>query len=310
MSSLTNPIFHDADKAREYLEAMLWPKGAICPKCEAVDCATKVQGKTARAGLYMCNACRKQFTVTVNTIYERSHIPLNKWLFATFLMCASKKGMSAHQISRMLELPYKTSWFMCHRIRYGMKEKKKVLSPLGGKNKVVECDESYVGGKARNRKNYVPPKYAVFGLVERGGKVRSQHIESVTGNNIGRIMREQIDSASFIMTDEAPVYKTFGEEFAGHGSVNHSKEEYAKLGGFIHTNSIENFFSLMKRAIVGVYHSVSPQHLNLYLAERDFVFNHRSKLGFDDAARTTMALKSIVGKRLTYRRTDGQTETA
>jgi transposase-like protein len=248
----------------------------------------------------MCNACRKQFTVTVGTIFERSHVPLTKWLQAAFLMCASKKGVSAHQLHRMLPVTYKTAWFMCMRLREAMREGKFAL-PLGGQNKVVEADESFVGGKARNRKGKVPPKEAVFALVEREGKVRSQHVPSVNGKTLGPILREQIDKRSYVMTDDAPVYPTITSEFAGHGTVNHSIEEYVR-GYFWHTNTVENYFSILKRGIIGTFHHVSPQHLKRYLGEFDFRYNERMALGVNDTERTAKAIKGIAGKRLTYKR--------
>src|SRR6185312_16638774 len=173
---LSSPIFHDADKAREWLEARLWKEGPICPHCGVIDQATLMNGKTTRKGLYQCNACREPFTVTVGTLYERSKIPLNKWLAATQLLMSSKKGMSALQVGRMLGVSKKTAWFLCHRIRESLRESVADVGPLGGENKIVEADETYVGGKAKNRKSHVPPKEAVFSLVERGGKVRSRHV--------------------------------------------------------------------------------------------------------------------------------------
>lgn len=190
MSDLSNPIFHDAEKAREWLEARIWVSGRACPHCGAVDQSTLLMGKSHRPGLYQCNACREPFTVTVGTLYERSHIPLNKWLAATHLLMASKKGMSALQISRMLGLPYKTAWFMCHRIRESLRDT--APGALGGQNKTVEADETYVGGKAKNRKGKVLPKSPVLSLVERGGNVRSRHVADVTGATLRVAMVTQI----------------------------------------------------------------------------------------------------------------------
>lgn len=300
MSDFSNPIFHDETKAREWLEARLWPHGPVCPHCGVVDEATLMNGKTTRAGLYQCNACREPFTVTVGTLYERSHIPLNKWLAATHLMMASKKGMSALQISRLLGISYKSTWFMCHRIRESLRETKP--EALGGQNKVVEADETYVGGKAKNRAHAEPPKKeAVFSLVERDGKVRSVHLPRVTGKNVREAIVTQASRKSYLMTDEAPLYKAVGREFSGHGTVNHSIDEYVR-GGFWHTNTIEGYFSILKRGIVGTYHHVSQQHLKRYLAEFDFRYNERAKLGVNDAERMHKAIGGIVGKRLTYRR--------
>lgn len=301
MSLTSNPIFHDPEKAREWLEALLWQGEPICPHCGIVGCAKQLKGKSHRPGLYKCKGCEKQFSVMVGTLFERSHIPLNTWLLAIHLMTASKKGISALQLSRMLSLTYKSAWFMCHRIREAMREGT-LPGALGGQNKVVEADESYVGGKAANRKGKIPPKEAVFSLVERDGRVRSFHLPNVTAKNLGPVLHAQIDHKSYLMTDESPTYVKIAEVFSGHGTVNHSAEEYVR-GAFWHTNTIEGFFSIMKRSIYGVHHHVSQQHLARYLAERDFVYNNREKLGVDDAERMTKATKGIVGKRLTYRRT-------
>jgi len=214
---------------------------------------------------------------------------------------ASKKGMSAHQIHRLLGLPYKTAWFMCHRIRESLRDT--MPDALGGQNKVVESDETFIGGKAKNRKGKVPPKAAVLSLVERGGKVRSRHVADVTGKTLRDAMVTQIDRASYIMTDEAPAYTKIGGEFAGHGTVNHSAEEYVRAY-FWHTNTVEGYFSILKRGIVGVYHHVSVQHLHRYLAEFDYRYNERTALGVNDAERMAKSVQGIVGKRLTYRRPD------
>lgn len=300
MSDFSNPIFHDEAAAREWLENRLWPDGPVCPHCGVVNEATLMKGKTTRPGLYQCNACRKPFTVTVGTLYERSKVPLNKWLAATHLMMASKKGMSALEIGRLLGLSKKTAWFVCHRIRESLRETKP--SPMGGQNKVVEADETYVGGKAKNRAFKAPPKKeAVFSLVERDGRVRSTHLPKVTAKNVRKAIVTQADRKSYLMTDEAGVYKAVGREFSGHGSVNHSIEEYVR-GGFWHTNTVEGYFSILKRGIVGTYHHVSQQHLKRYLAEFDFRYNERSGLGVSDAERMSRAIPGIVGKRLTYRR--------
>jgi transposase-like protein len=303
-------IFQDETKAREWLESELWPESAVCPHCGVMHRGTKVQGKSARPGLYMCNECRKQYTVTVGTLYERSHVPLNKWLFAVYLMMASKKGMSAHQIHRMIGVSYKTAWFMCHRIREGLREGK-FTGPLGGQNKAVEADETYVGGKETNKhKSKRTPgqqggkgKEAVFSLVEREGKVRSHHVPDVTAKTLREAIVTQVDRKSHLMTDEAKFYTKTGEEFAGHSTVNHSIEEYVRHGGFTHTNTIEGYFSILKRGVYGTYHHVSAAHLKRYLCEFDFRYNERSALKVTDTQRFTKAMKGIVGKRLTYRRT-------
>lgn len=299
MSDLQNPIFHDETKARQWLEGHLWPDGPVCPHCGAVE-VTALHGKAHRPGLYQCNGCREQFTVTVGTLYERSKIPLSKWLMATYLLSASKKGMSTRQLSRMLGVSVKSTWFMMHRIREAMREHS---GPLGGSNKVVEADETYVGGKARNKAfGDPPPKEPVIALVERDGSVRSFHLETVSRETLRPILYTQIDRASYLMTDEAPVYKHHGKQFSGHGSVNHSIKQYVR-GGFWHTNTVENYFSIFKRGITGNYQWVSAKHLKRYLGEFDFRYNTRHAT---DMERAVKASKGIQGKRLTYRRVGGR----
>ncbi len=258
-SDFSNPIFHDETKAREWLEARLWPNGPICPKCGVVGQATLMQGKSHRAGLYQCNACRGPFTVTVGTLYERSHVPLHKWLGATHLMMASKKGMSALQISRMIGVTYKTAWFLCHRIRESLRDHTR-NSPLGGEGVVVEADETYVGGKdknrhARKRKHHNASKEPVVAMVERGGRVRSFHVADVNSKNLGPILYEQIRQASHLMTDSAVMYPKLGEQFAAHSMVNHSIDEYVR--GDASTNTVESYFAILKRGVVGTFHHVS-----------------------------------------------------
>jgi transposase-like protein len=305
---LSNPIFHDADKAREWLEARIWKGGRVCPHCGVVDQSTLMQGKTTRPGLYQCNVkeCRQPFTVTVGTLYERSKIPLNKWLAATQLLMSSKKGMSALQIGRMLGISPKSSWFLMHRIRESLRATD--LAPMGGIGKTVEADETFVGGKEknkhkrlRNKKNIGGQgKETVFSLVERGGKVRSQRVASVKAATLRPILVAQIDAATKLYTDDAGQYRHMHKDF-DHAVINHSIDEYVR--GDCHTNTIEGYFSIMKRGITGVYHHVSPQHLPRYLAEFDYRYNERSSLEVDDALRMEKSVTGIVGKRLTYRRT-------
>lgn len=310
-AALSNPIFHDADKAREWLEARLWKDGPICPKCGTIDEATLMQGKSHRAGLYQCNACREPFTVTVGTLYERSKIPLNKWLAATHLMMASKKGISALEIGRLLGISPKSSWFLCHRIRESLRPTD--LSPFGGEGKWVEADETFVGGKEKNK--HVSKrkrgniggtgKEPVFALVERQGRVRSQHVVGVSAKTLRPILVAQVDAKSFLMTDDAGQYRHMKQDFPAHQTVNHSIDEYVR--GEAHTNTIEGYFSVLKRGIVGTFHHVSQQHLKRYLAEFDFRYNERSALGVGDVERFEKSVDGIVGRRLTYRRINDKT---
>jgi transposase-like protein len=305
---LSNPMFHDADKARVWLEAQLWKDGPICPHCGVVNEATLMKGDTTRPGLHQCNACREPFTVTLGTLYERSKVPLNKWLAATHLMMASKKGMSALEIGCLLGLSKKTAWFLCHRIRESLREMKP--NPMGGEGKMVEIDETFVGGleknKHRSKRKHVGTggagKEAVFSLVERGGRVQSHHVPAVTARTLRPILHAQLHAKTYVMTDEGATAKSLGKGFEKHGMVNHSIGEYVR--GDIHTNTIEGYFSILKRGVVGTYHHVSQQHLKRYLAEFDYCYNEREALGVDDATRMAKSIPGIVGKRLTYRRTD------
>lgn len=307
--NLTDPIFTCADKARAHLEKTRWPHGPVCPHCGVIDEATAIKGKSARAGLYQCNACRDQFTITVGTVFERSKVPLNKWLLATYLMASSKKGISAHQIGRTLDVTYKTAWFMCHRIREAMAENGG--APMGGEGRTVEADETLIGGKEKNKrlskrnpKNIgAVGKQIVFTLVERDGRARSFHVANVTGATLDPILRTTVRRESILMTDEAGQYRNVGQEFAAHGAVNHGKKEYVRKGdASIHSNTVEGFFSLLKRGVIGTYHHVSEAHLKRYLAEFDFRYSNRVGLGVNDTMRTDEMLRGIAGKRLTYRR--------
>ena len=293
------PRFHNPNVAREHLESVRWPTGPVCPHCGAVDRISKLNGKAHRPGVYDCGHCRDQFTVTVGTVFERSKISLDKWLFAATLMAASKKGVSSKQIERMLDVTYKTAWFMTHRLREAMKPYGGGLFGAGGGT--VEADETFVGRKpgTKIRRGYAH-KEAVFSLVERGGKVRSYHVADITANTLKIKLKEQVAKEANLMTDDAGQYRKMHEEFASHETVNHSAGEYVR--GNAHTNTIEGFFSIFKRGMYGVYQHVSSHHLARYTTEFDFRYNHREKLGFDDAARTIELLKGINGKRLTYRR--------
>lgn len=308
--NLTDPIFTNADAARAHLEQTRWPHGPVCPHCGVVNEATAIKGKSARAGLYQCNVggCREQFTITVGTVFERSKVPLNKWLLATYLMASSKKGISAHQIGRTLGVTYKTAWFMCHRIREAMTEKSP--APLGGPDRTVEADETYVGGKAGNKHRSkrtgftgTANKEAVVTLVERDGRARSFHVANVNAKTLRPIIMSSVHRTSHLMTDRAGYYIAPGKEFASHGAVDHARGEYVR-DGKTHSNTAENFFSILKRGIIGTFHHVSEAHLKRYLAEFDFRYSNRVGLGINDTMRTDEALRGIGGKRLMYRRSD------
>jgi transposase-like protein len=291
MSELSDPRFTDEDAARAYLESVQWPNGPVCPRCGSLDRITKCEGPRYRAGLYNCGACRRQFTVTVGTVYERSHVPLHKWLLATYLLCSSKKGMSAHQLHRTLGVPYKTAWFMAHRIREGMREPVPA-GGLGGEGKTVEADETYFG-KAENpppRNKYASPptkggragpagKRAVLALVERGGHVRSFHVKRADSATVIRIVRTNVSRESKLMTDESKLYTRIGAEFFSHQTVTHSAGEYVRKDDpSVHTNTIEGYFSIFKRGMRGIYQHCDEQHLHRYLAEFDFRYNYRVAL--------------------------------
>jgi len=301
MTSLSNPIYHDEDKAREHIEASRWPDGVTCPHCGSLD-TMRMAGKT-QAGMFLCRDCRDKFTCRTGTVMERSHIPLRKWLLALHLMASSKKGVSAHQLMRNLELgSYRTAWFMAHRIREAMNDANPTdTNGMGGPNEVVEIDETFIGGKAKNRAYKAPaPKKAVMSLIERDGQVRSFHVANVTAKTLRPIIVKHASRKSTLMTDEAPVYSAIGDEFDAHRTVNHSANEYVKTGGYVHTNTAEGFFSVLKRGINGIYQHVSEAHLHRYLAEFDFRHNNRIKLGVNDTDRAARILKGAEGKRLTY----------
>jgi transposase-like protein len=311
---LKNPIFSDETAARLYLEANRWPDGAACPTCGLTDTVSALPPKGSMgAGWYHCRQCREKFTVRVGTLYERSHVPLHKWLYATHLLCSSKKGMSAHQLHRMLGVTYKTAWFMAHRIREGMKPAGK-RGPMGGEGKVVEADETYLGkrdGKPSKPDSFISgfgwvshPKIEtqrkVVALVERGGAARSFVVSSVNKKTVSKILFTNADRKSVLMTDEHTVYPSVGAHFADHWTVNHSKYEYVR--GQATTNTVEGYFSIFKRGMKGVYQHCSEAHLHRYLAEFDFRYSNRAKLGITDTMRAEIAIKGIEGKRLTYRR--------
>lgn len=306
MSALSAPYFHNEETAYEFLESIIYAHGVFCPKCGNVGDSYKIKGKSARPGLRTCKACRKQFRVTVNTVFESSHIPLHKWLQAAYLLASSKKGISAHQLHRTLGITYKSAWFMEHRLREAMRPCSG-LPPLGGEGCMVEADETYVGGLEKNkhaskRKHLgrgPVGKEAVFSLVERGGKVRSHHVQHVTAETLKPILNEQLHAESCLMTDEARHFLPLGKSFAEHHTVNHGIGEYVR--GDAHTNTIEGYFSIFKRGMKGVYQHCSADHLKRYLAEFDFRYNERA---LTDSERATSLLDGIKGKRLTYRVSD------
>ncbi len=289
--------YNNDDSARKLLEKLRWHDGVICPHCGS-DKAYKLQGKPnsnrpVRKGVWKCKACRRQFTVTVGTIFEDSHIPLHKWLLAINLLCSSKKGFSAHQLHRTLKVTYKSAWFMAHRIRYAMGQPP-LVDKLQG---IVEADETYIGGKARGKRGRgAENKVPVFALVERGGDVRSFKTERVTAKNLKGVIREHVTKDSTIMTDEFLAYKGLDKEFADHQTVSHGAKEYVR--GNAHTNTAEGYFSLLKRGIIGTYHHISKQHLNQYLNEFNFRYNSRK---LTDGLRMILAIEGTEEKRLIMR---------
>jgi len=303
---LRNPIFHDEDAARAHLEATLWPNGPFCPRCGVMgDRITKLAGKSTRPGVYKCKDCRKPFSVTVGTVMERSHLPLAQWVMAAHFMASSKKGMSALQLSRMMDISYEAAWFLFHRLREAAEDIDET-GPLGGANKVVEADETYIGGKEANKHAWKRKgvgggpggKMPVVSLVERDGRTKSFHVANVTAANLRPILVKHADRKSHLMTDDSRVYPGIGKEYAGHSSVNHSAEEYTHSGGFAHTNTVESHFALLKRSVMGTFHNISEAHLSRYLAEFDFRANTRD---MTDGERAAALLAGAKGKRLLYR---------
>jgi transposase-like protein len=303
-------IYTDENAAREHLEKLLWPEGPLCPHCGNSDPARirKLEGKSTRPGVFKCNECRKPFSVTVGTVFERSHIPLHKWVYATHLLTSSKKGMSSHQLMRMLDVTYKTAWFMSHRIREGMRPANP--GPMGGSGKIIESDETYWGSKdkdttsemkARRRGKPGPGgKAKILTLVERDGGARSFKMSDFKNETVQRVLFENVRRESRLMTDEG-TSMSIGRHFAKHETVKHGANEYVR--GDVTTNTVEGYFSIFKRGMRGVYQHCAEKHLHRYLSEFDFRYSNRSKLGIEDAERADRALQGITGKRLTYRRT-------
>jgi transposase-like protein len=300
---ITAPQFTDEAAAREHLEALRWPDGLFCPHCGSLT-VTRLEGKKHRAGLIQCNDCREQFTVTVGTVFERSKVPLHKWVLATHLLTASKKGMSAHQIGRMLGVTYKTAWFMCHRIREAMRQPGD--EPMGGGGGTVEVDETFIGTEpgAPVKRGYAH-KMKVLALVDRNTRrSRMMVVESLKAADLLPILKANIAAEARVMTDEAGQYRFLSRDFAEHGAVKHMAGEYGR--GDIHTNTVEGYFSIFKRGMKGVYQHCGKQHLHRYATEFEFRYNNRVAHGVHDAERASIALRGIEGKRLTYRRIGGQ----
>src|SRR3546814_663448 len=314
MTNLTAPHFTNEDKAREHLEALRWPDGPVCPHCGSFGAKrlpaqrgrpTKAHPEGAiRNGVIQCNDCRKQYSVTVGTVFESSKIPLHKWLLANHLLCSSKKGMSAHQLHRMLGITYKSAWFMFHRIREAMRPSD--TPPMGGNGGRVEVDETYIGRKkgVDVGKGGFRHKMRVVSLVDRDtGIARSIPANAMKAGEVSAIVRNNVAREAKLTTDESRFYWRVGKDFAGHDRVLHAGLEYVR--GDIHTNTVEGFFSIFKRGMRGVYQHCGEQHLHRYLAEFDFRYTNRSASGVEDAQRADIALKGIAGKRVTYRRIDG-----
>ncbi len=297
-SVLSAPHFQNEDAAFDYVEAHLWPKGPVCPHCGENERIGRLNGKTTRPGLRKCYACRKPFTVRMGSIFEDSHLPLHLWLQVIHLMCASKKGISTRQIQRMLQCSMKTAWHLTHRIRHAMADGGEG-GPLGGMGKHVEADETYYGNKPfRKVARGTGHKRVIVSLVERGGDVRSFYVETADIPTVKKIVAENVDKASTLNTDEAGMYTKLGREFGKHQVVNHSKNEYVR--GSAYTNTLEGFFSIFKRGMVGVYQHCSEHHLHRYLAEFDFRYSARQSVGVNDQQRTSRAVMGAKGKRLTY----------
>lgn len=300
MSALSAPHFHNEEAAYAYVEARIWPKGAICPHCGGVERVGKMGGSSTRIGTYKCYQCRKPFTVKVGTIFEASHVPLRLWLQAMYLIASSKKGISSNQLARTLGVTVKTAWFMSHRIREAMRSGD--LSPFGEEGGAVEVDETYIGREpGKPVKRAFHHKMKVLALVDREtGRVRSMVVDNIRPATIAPIVLNNLHREARLMTDEAGHYLAVGREFAEHGVVRHGQGEYVAADRTIHTNTIEGYFSIFKRGMKGVYQHCAKHHLHRYLAEFDFRYSNRAALGVADAARADALLAGVVGRRLTY----------
>ncbi|MES2029654.1 MAG: IS1595 family transposase [Pseudomonadota bacterium] len=314
MSMFNAPHFQTVEAAREYLESLRWGGERVCPHCGTVNSSFA----TKKPGVYRCSSkeCRKDFSVTTKSVMESSHIRLNVWLQAFFLMASSKKGISSHQLHRTLGITYKSAWFLTHRIREAMRAGG-LMPPLGGKGAEVEADETYFGPVAKDKKRTTKAdgskftkggksgpsnKRAIVSLVERGGEVRSFHVAVADKATVTKIVTDNIHHETILYTDESRLYTGLAFDFDGHETVKHSIGEYVR--GVVHTNTIEGVFSIFKRGMKGNYQHCAEKHLHRYLAEFDFRYNHRVKLGFNDGERADLAIKGAAGKRLTYRQTN------
>jgi transposase-like protein len=303
MNALTDRIYNDETAARQHLEAIRWPNGPICPHCGSVDNAKRLDGESTRPGLLNCRDCRKQFSVTVGTVFERSKIPLTKWLACSYLMASSKKGVSSHQIHRTLGITYKSAWFMTHRLREAMRDTSTDQLGGDGSSGIVETDETYFGTTRGHGKGaHLRRKRAVVALVERKGRVRAYHVKRVTAATLKPILEKQISPTARLMTDGAGLYTVIGKGFASHETVNHALGEYVR--GDVTTNTIEGFFGILKRGIRGIYQHVGEEHLNRYISEFAFRYNNRIALDVNDAERARLMLEGISGKRLMYKGPD------
>jgi len=318
-SVLSAPHFHDEEAAYAFVEARVWPNGPSCPHCGGVERIGALKGKSTRIGVYKCYQCRKPFTVKVGTVFESSHIPMHIWLQAMALMSSSKKGISSNQMHRVLGITLKAAWFMSHRIREAMRDGD--LAPFGSTGGIVEIDETYFGKRAVQRdvttsgrpftkkgKSGPSNKRAIIALVERGGNVRSIHVENADKATVNQIVGENIAREARVMSDESRLYNDVAGHAASHNTVRHSAKEYVRYEGelAIHSNTVENVFSVLKRGMHGVYQHCKEKNLHRYLAEFDFRYNNRIRLGINDQQRTDNAIRGIVGKRLTYRTVGGR----
>jgi transposase-like protein len=307
-----DPMFHNEDKAREYFETQRWPDGnAFCVHCGSTN-VKRLEGESHRAGLFQCNDCLGAFTVTTKSVMESSHVPLTKWALGFHKMAASKKGISAKQMQRELNLgSYRTAWFLTMRIREAMKLPKPAMGrPIGGEGKVLESDETFVGGKKKNvkRGKPEPKKHAVHALVEPGGRLRATHVPDVSAKTLREVLAKHADPKSALHTDDGLANLSLGKDFAAHKTVVHSQGEYFKDGAGV--QSAEAFFAILKRGVMGSFHSISEQHLQRYVDEFAFRWDTRSARGIEDAERAQLMVKNAIGRRLTYRKPSNKAPSA